>query len=117
MLGVRFRETDGRGEKSGGPMYYLENGIRWGRLGRFLATAFALFAAIASFGIGNGVQSNAVAEAVGNVTGLSRLAVGLLTAFVVSTVILGGIRSIGKFTTSSSLVVSVPSASWLIRLE
>ncbi len=98
VLGVRFRETDARGEKSGGPMYYLENGIRWGRLGRLLATSFALFAAIAAFGIGNGVQSNSVAEAVSNVTGLSRLTVGLVTALLVATVILGGVRSIGRFT-------------------
>lgn len=98
VLGVRFRETDGRGEKSGGPMYYLENGIRWGRLGRFLATAFALFAAIASFGIGNGVQSHSVAQAVANVTGLSEIAVGLMTAFLVAVVILGGVKSIGRFT-------------------
>ena len=40
VLGVRFRETDERGEKSGGPMYYLQNGIRWGMLGRILATLF-----------------------------------------------------------------------------
>jgi AGCS family alanine or glycine:cation symporter len=98
VLGVRFRETDARGEKSGGPMYYLENGIRWGQLGRVLATAFALFAAIASFGIGNGVQSHSVAEAVSNVTGLSEVVVGLITAFLVSIVILGGVKSIGRFT-------------------
>lgn len=98
VLGVRFRETDARGEKSGGPMYYLENGIRWGRLGHVLATAFALFAAIAAFGIGNGVQSHSIAEAVSNATGFSRLTIGLTTAFLVSTVILGGVKSIGRFT-------------------
>jgi len=98
VLGVRFRETDARGEKSGGPMYYLENGIRWGKLGHVLATAFALFAAIAAFGIGNGVQSHSIAEAVSNVTGLSRLTIGLATAFLVATVILGGVKSIGRFT-------------------
>ncbi len=98
VLGVRFRETDARGEKSGGPMYYLENGIRWGSLGRVLALSFALFATIAAFGIGNGVQSHSVAEAVGNATGFSRLTIGLATAFLVSTVILGGVKSIGRFT-------------------
>ena len=98
VLGVRFRETDIRGEKSGGPMYYLENGIRWGSLGRVLAISFALFATLAAFGIGNGVQSNSVAEAVSNVTGFSRLAIGLATAFLVATVILGGVKSIGRFT-------------------
>jgi AGCS family alanine or glycine:cation symporter len=57
VLGVRFRETDARGEKTGGPMYYLEHGLVGRRLGRVLAVAFAVFAAIAAFGIGNGVQS------------------------------------------------------------
>lgn len=98
VLGVRFRETDARGDKSGGPMYYLENGIRWGQLGRVLAVSFALFATFAAFGIGNGVQSNSVAEAVSNVTGFSRLAIGLVTAALVGAVILGGVRSIGRFT-------------------
>jgi AGCS family alanine or glycine:cation symporter len=98
VLGVRFRETDSRGEKCGGPMYYLENGIRWGSLGRVLAVSFALFATVAAFGIGNGVQSNSVAEAVSNATGFSRLSVGLVTAFLVGVVILGGVRSIGRFT-------------------
>lgn len=98
VLGVRFRETDARGDKSGGPMYYLENGIRWGRLGKALATAFALFAAVAAFGIGNGVQSHSVAEAVSNAAGVSKLSVGLVTAFLAALVILGGIRSIGRFT-------------------
>jgi AGCS family alanine or glycine:cation symporter len=44
------------------------------------------------------VQSNSVAEAVSNATGFSRLTVGLATAFLVATVILGGVRSIGRFT-------------------
>jgi len=98
LLGVHFRETDARGEKSGGPMYYLENGIRWGRLGRVLAIAFALFATLASFGIGNGVQSQAVADAVSRSFGVPHLVVGLVTASLAAMVILGGIRSIGRFT-------------------
>ncbi|MFQ5889131.1 MAG: alanine/glycine:cation symporter family protein [Gemmatimonadota bacterium] len=98
VLGVRFRETDARGEKSGGPMYYLENGIRWGRLGRALALAFALFAALAAFGIGNGVQSQAVASAIHRSFGVPQGIVGLVTASLAAFVILGGIRSIGRFT-------------------
>ncbi len=97
LLGVRFRETDRRGEKSGGPMYYLENGIRWGRLGRVLAVAFALFASIAAFGVGNGIQSQAIAEAVSNVSGLPKFSVGIVTAVLAGVVIFGGIKSIGRF--------------------
>ena len=97
VLGVRFRETDERGEKSGGPMYYLENGIR-GALGRILATLFALFAAVAAFGIGNGVQSQAVADALHRSFALPHWLTGLIVASLVAAVILGGIKSIGRFT-------------------
>jgi len=98
VLGVRFRETDGRGEKSGGPMYYLENGIRWGGVGRTLAVAFALFAAFAAFGIGNGVQSQAVAQAIHGTFGVPPLIVGVVTSTLAGIVILGGIKSIGRVT-------------------
>lgn len=98
LLGVRFRETDDRGQKAGGPMYYLEHGLGAGRLGRRLAVAFAVFAAIASFGIGNGVQSQAVADALNRSFGFPHWAVGLVTAGAVGLVIVGGIRSIGRVT-------------------
>ncbi|MFQ5678123.1 MAG: alanine/glycine:cation symporter family protein [Gemmatimonadota bacterium] len=98
VLGVRFRETDARGEKSGGPMYYLERGIPWRPVGKTLALAFALFASVAAFGIGNGVQSQAVADAVNQSFGVPHWVTGLVVAFLVATVILGGIRSIGRFT-------------------
>ncbi|MEJ2312351.1 MAG: sodium:alanine symporter family protein [Gemmatimonadales bacterium] len=98
VLGVRFRETDERGEKSGGPMYYLENGIPWGGLGKLLAVLFAVFASIAAFGIGNGVQSQAVADALNRSFSLPHWLTGLVVATCVGAVILGGIKSIGRFT-------------------
>lgn len=97
VLGVRFRETDARGEKAGGPMYYLEHGIRGG-LGRGLALAFAFFGALAAFGIGNGVQSQAVADALNGAFGIPHWVVGIIVAVCAAAVILGGIRSIGRFT-------------------
>jgi AGCS family alanine or glycine:cation symporter len=58
LLSVRFRTTDHRGEQAGGPMYYLANGVAWRALGRVLGGSFALFAAVAAFGIGNmGIRS------------------------------------------------------------
>jgi AGCS family alanine or glycine:cation symporter len=97
VLGVRFRETDARGEKAGGPMYYLEHGIRGG-LGRGLALAFACFAALAAFGIGNGVQSQAVAAALHGAFGIPHWIVGIIVAVCAAAVILGGITTIGRFT-------------------
>ncbi|TFG65798.1 MAG: sodium:alanine symporter family protein [Gemmatimonadales bacterium] len=117
ILGVRFRETNRNGEKSGGPMYYLENGIRWGRLGRGLAVAFALFASMAAFGIGNGVPSQAIAEAMSNVTGFPVFGVGVVTALLAGVVIFGGIKSIGRFAglvIPVMLIAYVGVAVWVI---
>ena len=104
VLGVRYRETDSRGEKAGGPMYYLEHGLGRGRLGRVLAVAFAGFAAIAAFGIGNGVQSQAVADALNQSFNVPHWVVGLVTASAVGLVIIGGIKSIGRV---ASVIVPV----------
>ncbi len=98
MLSVQFRGTDTRGEQAGGPMYYLARGIRWQPLGRVLGWLFALFAAVAAFGIGNMVQSNSVADALEGSFGIQSWVSGLLLAVAAGAVILGGIKSIGRFT-------------------
>ena len=102
LLSVKFRTTDARGEQVGGPMYFLERGIR-GRPGRVLGFLFAVFAAVAAFGIGNMVQSQAVSNAVSNSAedfGLlvEPSTVGLVIALLAALVILGGIKWIGRFT-------------------
>ena len=61
VCAVRFREQDENGNFVGGPMYYIKNGM--GDNWKWLATVFAIFAAIAGFGIGNTVQSPSVADA------------------------------------------------------
>ncbi|MGI5860663.1 MAG: alanine/glycine:cation symporter family protein [Myxococcales bacterium] len=97
FLGVRFRVTDARGEMSGGPMHYLARGLK-GRLGTGLGFLFALFAVLASFGIGNMVQSNSVADALRSSFGIDPLWTALVIAVLAGAVILGGIKSIGRFT-------------------
>ena len=97
VLAVRYRVTDPRGQMSGGPMYYLSRGVG-GPLGRTLGWLFALFAAIAAFGIGNMVQSNSVADALQSSFGVNPLWTGLVIAVLAGLVILGGIQSIGRFT-------------------
>ena len=97
VLGVKYRITDPRGQMAGGPMYYLSRGVGGG-LGRTLGWLFALFAAIAAFGIGNMVQSNSVADALRSSFGVDPLWTGIVIAVLAGMVILGGIQSIGKFT-------------------
>ena len=96
-LGVRFRGTDAAGEKSGGPQYYLSRGIR-GPVGKILALAFAIFAVIACFGIGNMTQGNAIASNVESSWNVPIWVTGLILTVCVMLVLVGGIKSIGRVT-------------------
>lgn len=97
VLSVKYRTTDAHGRQAGGPMYYLSAGIKGG-FGRFLGLAFALFAAVAAFGIGNMVQSNSMADSLEASFGFPVAVSGLVIALAAAAVILGGIQSIGRFT-------------------
>jgi AGCS family alanine or glycine:cation symporter len=98
LLSVKYRIMDHRGEEAGGPMYYLSRGIPNKRLGAVLGWLFALFTAIAAFGIGNMVQSNAVAEAVEGAFGGTPWLTGTVIAAALALVVIGGIRRIGRAT-------------------
>ncbi|MFT5033841.1 MAG: AGCS family alanine or glycine:cation symporter [Bacteroidia bacterium] len=94
VCAVQFRERDGNGDFCGGPMYYIKNGLstKW----RWLATAFALFGAIAGFGIGNGVQANSVADALNSSFGVDTRLTGGILLLAVAAVVLGGVRRIAE---------------------
>ncbi len=98
LLSVKYRVTDHRGEQAGGPMYYLSRGIPYKPLGLTLGWLFALFTAIAAFGIGNMVQSNAVAGAIRGAFGVTEWITGGILALALATVVFGGIKSIGRVT-------------------
>ncbi|MBX3027185.1 sodium:alanine symporter family protein [bacterium] len=100
VLAVRYRRRDANGQMCGGPMYYLSEGLGLPWLG----TLFAIFTALAGFGIGNMVQSNSVAHAAQETFGIAPWASGLVMAVATAIVILGGIRSIGR---AASLLVPV----------
>lgn len=92
VLAVKYRVRDESGTMSGGPMYYLSQGLGW----RWLGVVFAIFASIAAFGIGNMVQSNSVADAIRSTFGVAPWISGLIMAVATALVILGGIKSIGR---------------------
>lgn len=94
ILAVKYRIVDERGEMAGGPMYFLEKGLGQ----KWLGVLFALFGALAGFGIGNTVQSNSVADAVSATFNISPIVTGLILAAFTALVVLGGIKSIGKVT-------------------
>lgn len=93
VLAVRFREVDDQGNHVGGPMYYLKNGL--GRKWAWLGTAFAIFGAVAGFGIGNTVQSNSIAQVIDANFGVPVIVTGLVAMVLVGAVLMGGIRRIG----------------------
>jgi AGCS family alanine or glycine:cation symporter len=92
VLAVHYREFDEQGRAVGGPMYAIKNGLgpRWAWLG----TVFAVFGGLAGFGIGNMVQSNTTASALGNTFGIDSIVVGVVIFIVTAAVTLGGIRRI-----------------------
>lgn len=95
LLGVKYRRRDAEGEMSGGPMFYLSNGIG-GPVGKTLGVLFAVFAAIAAFGIGNMVQANATATNVNTAFGVPQWITGLVLVVLAGGVILGGIKAIAR---------------------
>ncbi|AJD90553.1 transporter [Jeotgalibacillus malaysiensis] len=94
VLAVKYRVQDEDGEMSGGPMYYLERGLKQ----KWLGVLFALFGAIAAFGIGNMVQSNSVSDVVNDTFSVPTWITGIALTVFTALVILGGIKSIGKVT-------------------
>ena len=93
VLAVKYREQGDNGFR-GGPMYYLTNGLNMPKLGM----AFAVFTALAAFGIGNMTQANAVAQILNTQMDIPTWVTGLILLVLTAMVILGGIQSIGKFT-------------------
>lgn len=94
VLAVHYREIDDKGDHIGGPMFYIKNGLKshWAWLG----TAFAIFGALAGFGIGNTIQANSVAHALHSNFAISPLATGIVIAVLVALVLFGGIRRIAS---------------------
>ena len=97
VCAVTYREQDATGRYVGGPMYYLRNGVGEfaPELGKWLGLAFAVFGAVAAFGIGNAVQVNSMAAALDNSFGVPEWVTGVVVAALVGIVVIGGIRRIG----------------------
>ena len=131
-LGVYYRRKNKDGEWSGGPMYYLRDGLgkRYGKkwlspVANVLAILFALFAILASFGIGNMAQINKIVinmdnaffsgANIGNIPGteinIIHLILGITLLVVAALIILGGLQRIAKF---AELVVPFMAITYVI---
>lgn len=92
LLAVEYQIKDQNGSLRGGPMYYIKNGLHMPKL----AALFAVVCLLASFGVGNMVQSHSVSDALHSAFGLSKPLVGLVVAVIVSFAAFSGIKSIAK---------------------
>ncbi len=100
-LGQLYRVSDEDGRVLGGPMRYLQSGLKdigLAPLGKILAVIFMVLCIGASFGGGNAFQVGQSLEAIrGDVTILQDhpYIYGMVMAVAVGVVIVGGIKSIG----------------------
>ena len=92
LLAIKYRVQTPTGKMLGGPMYALEKGLGW----KTMAIFFAIFTMIASFGIGNTVQANAIATIANNTYGISPWIMGAVVCGLTAAVIIGGVKSIAK---------------------
>jgi alanine or glycine:cation symporter, AGCS family len=115
VLAVKYREKGKHGMR-GGPMYYIAKGagLPW------LGTLFAVFTACAAFGIGNMTQANAAAKIFESTFNIPPVTTGIVLSLLTGLVILGGIRSIGKFTSFlvPFMIISYIGASlWVLAMH
>ena len=104
LLSVRFRRLDSKGNLVGGPMYAIEQGMKC----KWLAVLFAVFTAIAAFGVGNVTQANAAARVLNeNVLSVPTWFTGVLLALLVALVLLGGLRGIARVCSAFVPLMSV----------
>ena len=92
VLSIKYRVRAKDGSFIGGPMYALERGMGQ----KWLGILFAVFTAIACFGIGNMTQGNSIAESVQNTFGISKIITGVVLTVITGLCILGGVQSISK---------------------
>jgi AGCS family alanine or glycine:cation symporter len=111
MLAVKYREVNEKGEMSGGPMYVMKKAFRNKTFGVVMGFLFALFAVIASFGIGNMTQANSIADAVHTTFAVPTWLTGAVITVLSLLIVIGGIKSISRV---SSVVVPVMAVFYLI---
>lgn len=92
LLAIKYRVKTADGKMLGGPMYALERGLGC----KWLGVLFAIFAALASFGIGSTVQANAISTLAHESFGISPYLSGAIVTLLVAIVVIGGVKSIAR---------------------
>ncbi len=121
-LAIKYRERNEAGDWVGGPMYYIKNGL--GKNWKWLGAIFAVFGALAAFGIGNMTQINTIASTVGtavqNVGGFADgdaimkalpWVISIICAVITAIVLLGGIQRLSDV---CALLVPVMAVIYIV---
>lgn len=93
VLSVEYREKGEDGKNIGGPMFYLEKGLGI----KVLSIIFSISCIIASFGIGNMTQINAISLSINGTFGVNKIFIGVCVSIIIAFVVVGGVGRIGKF--------------------
>lgn len=111
MLAIKYREVNEKGEMSGGPMYTMKKAFKNKKLGALLGWFFALFAVIASFGIGNLTQANSISAALQTTFHVPLWITGIIITILALFIIIGGIKTISKV---SQVVVPLMAVFYIV---
>ncbi len=111
MLAIKYRTVNEQGEMLGGPMTTMKRGFKNKKVGSVLAMLFAIFAVVASFGIGNMTQANSISSALKTTFSVPTWVTGIVVTVLVLFILLGGITRLSKV---SSVVVPVMAVFYLI---
>lgn len=111
MLAVKYREVNEKGEMSGGPMYTMKKAFKHKKLGATLGWLFAFFAIVASFGIGNLTQANAISTALNSTFDVPLAITGIIITILALVIIIGGIKSISRV---SQVIVPLMAVFYMI---
>lgn len=102
VLGIYYRKKNTNGEWAGGPMYYIEEGLKnrkgIGKIAKPLAVLFSIFCVLASFGIGNMTQVNSISSAMKANFNIPAIITGIVLAVIAGLIIIGGIKRIASVT-------------------
>lgn len=102
VLGIYFRKKNADGEWAGGPMYYIEEGLKDKKgvkhIAKPLAVLFSIFCILASFGIGNMTQVNSISSAMTANFNIPSIVTGIVLAVIAGLIIIGGIKRIASVT-------------------
>lgn len=92
ILAIKYRIKDHLGQIYGGPMHYIDKGMKL----KWLASLFAFFGILSSFAGGNLTQAHSIADAMKDLTSFSPGWTGAILAFITGLVLIGGVKNIGK---------------------